>query len=319
MKKNLLMFTLMLFASVMLKAQSTTPVFHYKFDGNLEDASANSNDAVKTGTVAYGTGIDGQGIVFTSGVDNTTSHTFTLQTPAGLLNPATDDFTLCGWIKIDATAGVDEYVMVHQAPGSGQRRSFLFVSETTGTFGYLGSFIAGENSYSESAINPGEWTYVALRSNHTTNTVTLTLNAEHTVTTDRTPESCDGAIVFGRHDVGSKFFQGEMDEFRLYKELLTDAELDAIRAQDVPTGISKNELSEKVAVVNPVRNGKLQIQVNGMTGSKLIEVYSLTGQKMMEAIFEGDSFTSDLKLGKGCYLLKITAGGEFVSTKVLTE
>ncbi|MBI9064756.1 MAG: hypothetical protein JEZ14_22410 [Marinilabiliaceae bacterium] len=69
---------------------------------------------------------------------------------------------------------------------------------------------------------------------------------------DGTLVSCNGAIVFERHNVGKQYFQGEIDEFRPYKELLTDAKLDVIRVKEIPTAISNAELAGRSRIVNPL-------------------------------------------------------------------
>jgi hypothetical protein len=214
----------------------------WKMDGNVSDASVNANHATAFGAPSYVTGVSGQAIAlngttqYASVADNASLGTVT----------STNAVTMAAWIRPSLVAtqnlisksvngSVNGYELCLSTSGalpSSQRVFVRFNQQTSGdTYrvnsttqynGLLGSWIHVAATYDGATIK----LYVngALESS---------LPAAITIAANTLPLAL-GAQVNGS-GTASRWFQGTMDDARLYDRALSDAEIAALAAPTTHT------------------------------------------------------------------------------------
>jgi len=213
-------------------------VAYYPLDGDANDESSNSNDGVLNGVDATTDHIGNAGKAYE--FDGSSAY-ITLNSVADDFSPG-DDFTFSGWIKSDSfqnsgmifssntiDAGVidsEENIINIIADNSGFR---ICISD---------GFPYACNSY-EFDIYDGIWKYLTVRIG-SDGTFQCNVNG-----IELTPNSSDASIAIPwsssvRYSIGqewdnasaSNFFNGSIDNVRLYNRLLSNADIEALYAQE---------------------------------------------------------------------------------------
>ncbi|MCG8700114.1 MAG: Ig-like domain-containing protein, partial [Bacteroidales bacterium] len=233
-------------------------VFHFAFDGNLDDVSG-SNVQITTpkGTGFFttdSTGVNGNAIAF----DGVVSHNYLQINELGLLDPNVDDFTACAWVKItsDVTHAAT-HVLLHQTEpattpkGTGQTRWYLGV-EGSGPNGSdtlrVGSWVGGGITTSEGIIPRNEWVHIAVVGTTSDDKLKYYINGEFS--SEETPPSAFEAstkgFIIGNHrasgNAGS-VWDGLVDDLYLLRKALTAAELRVIAGIDTDVKVDSIDLT----------------------------------------------------------------------------
>lgn len=212
-------------------------VVHYTFD----DASSITNDASGNGKnlKVYGAAADysASGVFGGAAVFNGTSQGF--QTPTGIL-PA-GSFTLALWIKAD-TWGNTSYVTKSFSSTSGFQ--FYGAWNTELAFATLAS--TGATYLRPNVVEPvGEWMHVAFTyealsgpdgSGNYTGTVRGYIDGALAITSTNTVKYNAAAttlMCIGRYGTG--YFDGMMDDYRIYNEALTGEQVAALAIPEPTT------------------------------------------------------------------------------------
>ncbi|OAB47431.1 LamG domain-containing protein [Paenibacillus antarcticus] len=135
-------------------------------------------------------------------------------------NPGIDDFTIAGWVKLDAAAGGTQ-VILQQEGSTG--RTILYRNTTTGV---LSSFLGNTQLASTTTIPVGQWTHVAITKSN--NTATLYLNGQSAGSATRSVESSTGNFRLGSHkspDGTNVNWNGDLDDFRIYNSALPASQI----------------------------------------------------------------------------------------------
>ncbi len=144
-------------------------------------------------------------------------------------------FTIAFWFKTDAISNYDDGPDTLMSTNTGQDgRWAIDLTGTTGqTEGVRLNFFhgGGTSAYLPGAINAGQWYHVALtRSSLSTNNYCIYLDGQRKlILTDTEPftNSTDGVWV-GRRPMGTRGFNGQIDDIRFYDDALSDLEIAAL-------------------------------------------------------------------------------------------
>ncbi|MFH1231257.1 MAG: LamG domain-containing protein [Planctomycetota bacterium] len=220
MKKILIIFSVFLFifafAASASAAGSSDLVGWWRFDGNADDSTANNLDGVAYG-VSYAEGIVGQAASFTG-------TSYVVVEDNALLE--VDDITLEAWVKAEASPGNYKYIAGKRYSGGAGSYALY-----TGGNGGLRFYINRSGGYTLSpavtaaVIWDGKWHHVA--GTYDGITVRFYVDGVEVVT----GTSATGDIVYNDQDfyIGSYglgyYFNGLIDEVRIWNKALTPAEL----------------------------------------------------------------------------------------------
>ncbi|MCU4164406.1 sulfatase-like hydrolase/transferase [Carboxylicivirga caseinilyticus] len=294
-------------------------VFHYPFDGNVDDASGNANTLQSVNGYDFSAGQHGQSLLL-----NGTNQYLDLNTE-NLVNPQSTPFTVCAWVynTSDYVPGTDSFyeeVILAQKNGSsdGNGRIFTYyrLLSQSGSFNnFLG---ANANLSSSGSFERNKWIHVALQCDPQSQTVKYYINGEKDIIC-YTPafENCTGGFRIGAHKTGDKnFWGGNIDELYLFKGLLSQEEInDVMNDQWSPsTDVTKALESEIIVFPNPADD---IITVKGVRCQKL-ELFSISGSLVLSC-YNSNAMNIE-NVSNGQYILKIyDDNGQSINKKVIVQ
>ncbi|WNJ20638.1 LamG-like jellyroll fold domain-containing protein [Pontibacter sp. G13] len=303
--------------SMSLSAQNDT-IFHFSFDGNLNDVSGNnvlledtisaSNDFWSVDSV----GVHGNALAL-SGESNT--H-LTIQ-QEGLFEPVASDFTVCAWLKNKSALDKQfEHIVLHQKGGTGATRYYLaFIGNNTGVnlsdTLVAGSFVSGAAARGTMMLERDVWYHVAAVGKYQDSTISLYVDGVlDTVVKVNEFEASTGGFQVGRHQGGTNqkklaTWPGLIDDLYLISKALNEDELMAVAGLNNSSVLKPVELPINV-YPNPTSD-LLHVDLPNATSAR-IYIYSEIGQLVMDHSFYGGTTQLDLSnLPTGVYTLKLQA------------
>lgn len=163
-------------------------------------------------------------------------------------------FSICEWVKPETVGGSAHYIIISKYFYSAGNRTFS-VSLRNTVIRFLIGYNAGANSTAidfNTGMVAGRWYHVAVTYNHTNNAMIIRIwddnagdfldaNKVGAAGGDMSPTAAD--LEVGRWDGGGNEFDGLIDELAFFKDVLTDDEIDRIRA-----GTYLQALSESASV-----------------------------------------------------------------------
>ncbi|AQT67157.1 Alpha-amylase/pullulanase [Anaerohalosphaera lusitana] len=192
----------------------------YKLDetsgSTAADSSGHGNDGTVTGA-SWVTGIDGNALSF-DGVDDVVN----LGTGPSLSGQT--DFTVSAWVKTTATAAG---VIVQQRNG-GFNGEYVFNMGSDGTLGFM---IYGNSAYqfsfsSTATVNDGEWHHVVAVRDGTDGYIYVDAGTPATASgTVRDLASNIGVGIGADIRDNNRYFNGLMDDVRIYDKALSSSEI----------------------------------------------------------------------------------------------
>lgn len=139
----------------------------------------------------------------------------------GIINPVDDKFTASAWVRLDTSSG--DHV-IFQQDGTGGR-SWI----TRKSNGTLQSYIGGGYTNSTGTLSVGQWHHVAVTYDGTT--VRLWLDGILDGSSNRSGESSTGNILVGKHKSLGKYWNGKIDNVRIFNYKLDSEEIKSLFEQ----------------------------------------------------------------------------------------
>jgi hypothetical protein len=176
--------------------------------------SGNSGTIVSTGL--GGTGVGTGSINYILDLDGTNDY---VSLPNSI-NMGTSDFTLSIWLKADDVSSRQHVV---QQTGSNANRVIAIKSD-----GMLTSRLGAPGFDLDSGVNivAGTWYHVALVHDNSANTLKWYVNGtEHNTNTSVNIGTNTGSFWLGTNENGSKWFDGKIDEVRIWNDIRTASEI----------------------------------------------------------------------------------------------
>ncbi len=231
-------------------AAGPEPVVYYPFDqlgGTVVDASGNGNDGTPNGGLQLvDAGYAGACYSF-NGSDAYVE----------LDRPIQDDFSLVAWINTDVegSAGTQAY------QGDG-----LFWSDVGGTandfvMAVLGTKLSFFNGNPDGSVNSngdivtGEWVHVAGVRDTAAGTISVFIDGllDNTVThTNTGPLDAQDLLVVGANTLDGRYYEGLMDEVKIYDVALTEAEVVGAMRTSIGIAVEPSPVSEQTDVPRDV-------------------------------------------------------------------
>lgn len=162
-------------------------------------------------------------------------------------------FSICGWFKVETMPSINRRAFV--AKWENGTRSFMVSIEADGKV----SFFVGYNngaSYTgiefDTACSTGKWYHFGVTYDSSDNSMKLRVwdddagdllddNKEGTVSGDMSPDTAP--VEVGRF-WGSLYYDGKVDEVVIFKDVLSDSEIDQIRAGTYGAGVTEKSSSD---------------------------------------------------------------------------
>ena len=221
----------------------TELIFHYPFDGNLDDASpAKYVLSASANGVSYGTGKVGQALHL-----NGNAQYLDLNT-TGIFDTRTTQSTFCAWVYDENTEAPNasnqtengiyfrDEIILAQKDNNGTGRIYLYgraevpTSGGTPTFVY-NNFLGGtQHRATAGSLKPGTWQHVAVVCDPVGQNITYYINGERDCTVSAGSfETCTGGFRIGGHKAGKDYFKGYIDDAWFFKGILSAEEIRQIR------------------------------------------------------------------------------------------
>jgi endoglucanase len=235
------------------------------FDETSGTTAADSTGNGKTGTLQSGASFAAGKI--NNGV-NVNGSGGQVNLPS-VFNPATQtDFTATAWVRL-ATAIADTQVILQQMDGSGTGRTWLYRKST----GELASYLGNAETTSSATLATNTWYHVALVKTGSSLQLYVNGSASGSPAT-RTIESTVGTMRIGAHKVTTtQYWNGLIDEVRVYNRALSGAELATVYAWTAPTLQSQSITFGTLATKT---YGDAAFSLGGTASSGLAVSYSST-------------------------------------------
>ncbi len=294
-------------------------IFHYPFDGNIDDESTNNYILQSTNAYDFATGYHGQSLLL-----NGTNQYLDLNTE-NLVNPQNTPFTVCSWVYnssdyIPNSGEFYEEVILAQKNGSsdGNGRIFCYTRSFTDNASFNNFMGANPNLSSSGSFERNKWIHVAAICDPQSQTVKYYINGEkNTICYTPAFENCTGGFRIGAHKTGDKnFWNGNIDELYLFRGRLSEDEINSVMENTWSTSTDINDQSLDSFTVYP-NPAKKKININGLNCEK-IELYDISGTMVTKA--EHTNTLNIQNIPSGHYILKIVDEGKKVySSKVVVQ
>ena len=222
----------------------TELIFHYPFDGSLDDASPSKYVLTPSANgVAYDAGKVGQALRLNGNAQYVDLNT------TGIFDTRTTQTTFCVWLYDENTAapGADsqqdagtyfrDEVILAQKDNAGTGRIYLYgraeapTNGGTPTFLY-NNFLGGtQHRATAGSLKPGTWQHVAVVCDPVGQSITYYINGERDCTVPTGAfEACTGGFRIGGHKAAKDYFKGYIDDAWFFKGILSAEQIRQIYA-----------------------------------------------------------------------------------------
>ena len=221
----------------------TELIFHYPFDGNLEDASPSKYVLTPSANgVTYGTGKLNNALHLNGNAQYVDLNT------NGIFNTQTTQSTFCAWVYDENTAApnasnqsengmyIRDEIIIAQKDNEGTGRIYLYARAEAPTGGgetdfFYNSFLGGsQHRATTGSLKPGTWQHVAIVSNPVDQSITYYIDGERDCTLSvGSFEACTGGFRIGGHKTGKSYFKGYIDDAWFFKGVLSAEQIRQIR------------------------------------------------------------------------------------------
>lgn len=218
-----------------IKETKTELIFHYPFDGNLDDASPRNYVLTPSANgVTFGTGKLGNALHLNGNAQYVDLNT------NGIFNTQTTQTTFCAWVYNENTAApgagsqsengvyIRDEIILAQKDNEGTGRIYLYARAEAPTGGgatdfFYNSFLGGsQHRATAGSSKPGTWQHVAIVCNPVDQSITYFVNGERDCTVSvGSFEACTGGFRIGGHKTGKDYFKGYIDDAWFFKGVLS--------------------------------------------------------------------------------------------------
>ena len=226
-----------------IKETKTELIFHYPFDGSLDDASPSKYVLTpSTNGVTFGTGKLGKALHLNGNAQYVDLNT------NGIFNTQTTQSTFCAWVYNENTAApgagsqsenglyIRDEIILAQKDNEGTGRIYLYARAEAPTGGgatdfFYNSFLGGsQHRATTGSSKPGTWQHVAIVCNPVDQSITYYVNGERDCTVSvGSFEACTGGFRIGGHKTGKSYFKGYIDDAWFFKGILSAEQIRQIR------------------------------------------------------------------------------------------
>lgn len=338
MKKIILSVIPLLFACLAAAQIPTNSlVAYWPMNGNLQDYSTNNNHGTNYGATLTCDRCGNKNMAYhfngvTSSVVVNNSSTVDMSNNT--------DFSISFWMKVSSNPNNDAYPICKNQYGSWSGYNFLTNNNDPGyctTPGQASFYTAsgawqdacanspiclGGNPSTDSLCNDG-WIHLTgvYDGNLQLNSLYVNSVLQNDVGGISGNLSNTMNLIFGAHPIGVGFFKGDLDDIRIYKIKLTQAEINALYAEScsMPTGIATQSSNENSVILYPnptkdILNIKLE------TAGAQLQLVNCLGQVIFNQTLTDQNFSYDLsKQANGVYFLKVISNNNLQIIKVIKE
>jgi len=303
--------------------------FYYPFNANLNDSAEHKYTLTpSTSAPALAAGKYGNALSLNG------ANQYLDLNATGIVNTANTQYTICAWVYDEATAiptsGTVEngyyfrdQIVLAQKDNAGTGRIVLYSRVENPTAGgnvrYFWNNFLGQrqNPASVGSFERGKWQHVAAVCDPVNKQITYYIDGVRDLTVSaQTFEACTGGFRIGAHKSGtSGFWQGKIDEFYLFKGLLSADEIRAVRDNIYFEG--STGLSEQRAWSLIYNNESKMLKVTlSSSPVESIAVYSSTGM-LLRMVRKSDSLSVG-NFSKGVYIVRVVdSEGVTLSRKIV--
>lgn len=276
-------------AFAQVSARDDHLVVHYDFENvtgtTVPDTSGRKQNAAIHGSAAQiKDGKSGKGLLLNPNFENNGY----AQLPAGIVQDLTD-YTVTAWVNVNQYAAWSRIFDF----GHDSNRYMFFAPANSGAGGDMQFAVTTGGSGKEQRVNVatkfrlGEWTHLAVTQK--ANVVTVYINGEHAVTCDvfeHTPKSAIGnstSNYIGKSQFASDaYFNGTIDDFRIYDTALTDAEILQVKGEcEQPVAEAKDVKVTARLGEQPKLPRKVKVTYKDKTNGEEPVVWSKVTEEMM--------------------------------------
>ncbi|NBV85545.1 MAG: hypothetical protein EBS01_04625, partial [Verrucomicrobia bacterium] len=214
----------------------------YTFNGSWNDVSGNAAHFTN-GTASYGTGHDGVAngaLVF----NGTSDYVYRSSLPA----VPGSQMTFAAWIKTTKAGGM--IFGLARLPGSVVDGEQLFSIDSGGRLNYwdyYGGVGIPSSFVSAASVNNGVWRHIAVVKNGASASFYVDGVLSGSVTGANVTHLANDFCLGKDYRDNNNFFQGSMDDVRIYKRALSAAEIAAIQSDSPATRLDNSEVFTTVA------------------------------------------------------------------------
>ncbi|GAP41889.1 Concanavalin A-like lectin [Lentimicrobium saccharophilum] len=212
-------------------------VAHYPFDNNFLDYSENGYDGTQSGGVSFTSDhlLQQNGAASFDGQNDQVNIT-----PSGdLLNYCAGNHSYSAWIKLNSVPAVPKFVVDASGVGTGgDQRGINFSGNNYPGFKWV-TTTSSYTVYSTQPLTPGVWYHIAGKLEGNTGKIYVNGVLKGTLSSTGTPTSIFnfkiGNISGG--GTGNGFFNGNIDDLRVYKRALSEAEIRNLAQANIPLSV----------------------------------------------------------------------------------
>ena len=202
-------------------AANASLIAYYDFNGNANDVSGNGNHATSIVGVTQVAGKTGQAYDF-SGAGQY------IDIPVNINPDSLPFLTMGAWVQTDA-AGSSGKVISHDDGGFDRTIGLDARGGSTGWSAFTGVGVLGDTPATQ-----GNWQFIAVAYNQNANSVLLYIDGVIQTSAGMVNSGANLTRIGGNPTFGN-YFDGRIDDVFFYDEVLSQAALDQIRVNGIPT------------------------------------------------------------------------------------
>ncbi len=328
MNKNILLLSLGLLTATSLFSQNLKDslLFHYPFDGDMNDMSTKGNAGLVFGPTFSDDAKFGKSILF-DGIDDY------LTSPANVFDCSAKPFTFCIWVKsnISTITSTSRFNVLQQEDDPNNTaikgRTIAYAGyDATSTLLAFRTFVGNKALNGIVPVSESTWYHVAITGNPVTKTRKMYINGQLDASDSAIVtsfEASKGALTWGRAKLTASatgtWMNGYLDDAAMFNfELSKDqiALIMAVGVKDFATGIKSNTSASTASVLN---NGS-RTPVIALSRAANVDIFDITGKMVFSAIttYPNDKITLN-NLQSGQYIARINSASSSVALKVLVK
>lgn len=289
--KTKLRYTVLFFFSYFLNAQNL--VAYYRFNGNANDESGNSNHGTVSGATLTSDRFDNANSAYNFDGNDV------INIPHTAILNASNELTFSVWINPTSFPSSGSFMVLGKSNYSSNTNYLLRIKP--------GGFIQFEyKDFANTNGNPlilNQWNHIAVVSD-VNNIKKVYVNSVLIIHTGgASPYGLvTNPLTIGAASYGSEYFKGAIDDLRIYQSALSSFEISSLF-----TNNTLNIQQEKPFETNTfyVYKNTLYLKIyQNLSEIKLIEVYNASGKK----VFKTTTITNEISFGNlpnGVYILKV--------------